>query len=29
MVKSKQFYNMQTDQGMKLVNIKNIACMRR
>ena len=27
MVKSKQFYNMQTDQGMKLVNINNIACI--
>jgi hypothetical protein len=27
MVKSKQFYNMHTDQGMKLVNINNIACI--
>lgn len=27
MVKSKQFYNMHTDQGMKLININNIACI--
>jgi hypothetical protein len=27
MVKSKQFYSMHTDQGMKLVNINNIACI--
>ena len=27
MVKSKQFYNMHTNQGMKLVNINNIACI--
>ena len=27
MVKSKQFYNMHTDEGMKLVNINNIACI--
>ena len=27
MISSKQFYNLHTTQGMKLINIKNIACI--
>lgn len=27
MASSKKFYSMQTNQGMKLVNINNIACI--
>jgi hypothetical protein len=27
MASSKKFYSMQTDQGMKLININNIACI--
>jgi hypothetical protein len=27
MISSKQFYNLHTTQGMKLINIRNIACI--
>jgi len=27
MISSKQFYNFHTTQGMKLINIRNIACI--
>ena len=27
MISSKQFYNLHTTRGMKLINIRNIACI--